>query len=125
LSTATQKPALAQDTPVRPPPLVSTVNGCQPAGVSAYATPLLSLAIQKVGVGQDSPVKVPAPVSTRPGLLQTPFLRPSAWPAWSSATHLVAVAQEIATSPAEESAAALRQPAGGLDDSTAPPLSAA
>src|SRR5262249_53937680 len=115
----------AQDTPVRPPPLASTLNGCQPPGVSAYAAPLLSLAMQKVAVGQDSPVKVPVPVSTKPGLLQAPFLSPNAWPAWSTATHLVAVAQEIATSPAEESVAALRQPAGGLDDSTAPLLSAA
>jgi hypothetical protein len=37
----------------------------------------------------------------------------------------VAVAQEIATSPAAESVATRYQPAGGLDDSTAPLLSAA
>jgi len=93
--------------------------------VSAYAAPLLSLAMQKVAVAQDSPVKVPVPVFTKPGLLQTPLWSPNAWPARSSATHLLAAAQEIATSPAEESVTTLRQPAGGLDDSTAPLLSAA
>jgi hypothetical protein len=81
--------------------------------------------MQKVAVTQDSPVKVPVPVSTKPGLLQTPFLSPNAWPARSTATHLVAVAQETATSPAAESVATRCQPAGGLDDSTTPLLSAA
>src|SRR5262249_60350322 len=92
----------------------------RPAGVWGAAGPAVSLAMQKVAVGHDNPVKVRVPVSTRPGLLQTPLRSPSAWPARSSATHLVAVAQEIATSPAARSVAARCQPAGGGDDSTAP-----
>ena len=91
----------------------------------ANAEPLLSTAMQKVAVGQDSPVNVPVPVSTMAGELQIPLLRVNAWPEWSSATQVAALTQEIATSPPEGSVNALRQPAGGVEDSTAPLLSAA
>src|SRR5262249_9604838 len=76
-------------------------------------------------VGQESPVNVPVPVFTKPGLLHTPLRSPNAWPAWSSATHLVAAAQEIATSPPAGSVTARLHPAGGGDDSTLPLVSAA
>jgi len=81
--------------------------------------------MQNPAVGQDSPVNVPVPVSTMAGPLQVPLLNVSAWPEWSSATHVAGVPQETATSPPEGSLNALRQPAGGVDDSTAPLLSAA
>jgi hypothetical protein len=81
--------------------------------------------MQNVAVGQDSPVNVPVPVSTMAGPLQIPLLSVSAWPEWSSATHVTGLPQEIATSPPEGSVNALRQPAGGVEDSTAPLLSAA
>jgi hypothetical protein len=81
--------------------------------------------MQNVAVGQDSPVNVPVPVSTMAGELQIPLLRVNAWPEWSSATQVAALPQEIAISPPEGSVNALRQPAGGVEDSTAPLLSAA
>jgi hypothetical protein len=104
---------------------VSTVKGCHPFGELANAVPLLSVATQNVALVQDNPVNVPAPVSTMAGALQAPLLSVTAWPEWSSATHVSGVPQEIATSPPDGSANALRQPAGGVDDSTSPPLSTA
>ena len=104
---------------------MSTVDCCHPVGVLAKAAPLLSVAMQNVAVAQDSPVNVPVPVSTMAGPLQVPLLSVTARPDWSTATQVTGVPQEIATSPPEASANALRQPAGGVDDSTSPLLSAA
>src|SRR5262249_31094189 len=87
--------------------------------------PLLSVAMQNAALGQDNPVKVPVPVSTMAGALQAPLLSVTAWPERSSATHVSGAPQEIATRPPEGSVNALRQPAGGVDDSTSPLLSAA
>ena len=78
MSTATQKPEFAQDTPVRPPPVLSTLNCCHPAGELANAAPLLSMATQNVALVQDSPVNVPVPVSTMAGSLQIPLLNVTA-----------------------------------------------
>src|SRR5215467_11924138 len=124
LSTATQFLVLVQDTPVRLP-TVSTVNCCQPAGVSAYAAPLLSMAMQNAPLEHDSPVKLPEPVSTMDGLLQVPLASVSALPEWSTATQDCFLAQEMATSPLAESVSTLSQPPGGVDDRMAPVLSTA
>jgi len=87
--------------------------------------PPLSTAMQNAAVGQDSPVNFPVPASTMAGGLQVLLLSVTAWPERSSATHVVSVAQEIATSLPEGSVNAFRQPAGGVDDSTVPLLSVA